>query len=177
MGWLTLHRPRGLTDKEFFQGQMGSSYKVLETGRDGRTAYLAVEHPEGYVFGMVCLLHLAPRSDYNFGYKDMDESMGPNEDRCPEKVLNLLSPLDEFPHSNDYAADWRKRCEANLAAKKALPKVKKGDTIILEEPVTLTDGREVKEFVFDGKFRAKFGEYGLMRLPRDWKRRFKFTVA
>lgn len=178
MGWMTMHREKGQTDMEFFQRQVGDDYQVLETGRSGRAIYLAVRHPQGYVFGMVCLFHLAPRSYYNFGYKDMDESTGPYEDNCPEKVYRHLTPLEEMPHVNEYSRDWRERVEANLAAKRAMPKIKKGDTIILDEPITLTNGDSLREFVFDGGYRARYGYYNsVLRLPKNWKRRFSFRVA
>jgi hypothetical protein len=51
----------------------------------------------------------------------MDETMGPVESRCPERILDLLTPTD-----SEYANEWRARCRAFHAASKARPKIKVG---------------------------------------------------
>jgi hypothetical protein len=51
------------------------------------------------------------------GYKDMDESMGPCEVDCPDRIMRLLSPIEELPNPG-YAADWRKSV-ATAKTKKA----------------------------------------------------------
>lgn len=52
-----------------------------------RTA--GVEEP---VIAIVCLVRWKPRDKegYVFGYKAMDETMGPCEAECPERILALL---------------------------------------------------------------------------------------
>ncbi len=58
----------------------------------------------GEVFALVCLVRRNPKSTdgHAFGYKDMSESMGPWEDGCPAKILDLLTPT-----TSEYALDWR----------------------------------------------------------------------
>ena len=65
----------------------------------------------GPVFALVCLVRWNPRDreGYIFGYKDMDETMGPCEAECPQRILDLLGPTD-----NEHATDWRRRCLDNL---------------------------------------------------------------
>lgn len=73
----------------------------------------------------------------------MDESMGPCESDCPARILNQLSPFkDESKHK--YAADWRKRCRANL--EKTALKLRDGMTVKLPEPLTFTDGSKLDTF-------------------------------
>lgn len=39
--------------------------------------------------------------------KEIHETMGPGPDDCPKTILAMLDPTDD-----EYAVDWRKRCEA-----------------------------------------------------------------
>lgn len=71
-----------------------------------------------YVYAAVILVKYAPKSDYNFHYKDMDETCGPYKAECPRKILELLSPLKRFvaPESDGFAwaLEWRKKCWARF---------------------------------------------------------------
>jgi hypothetical protein len=73
-----------------------------------------------------------------FGYKDMEESAGPNEARAPLGLLNLLSDLTD---TEGYAAKWRAQCRAWAD----IPTYKEGDHIRLNTPIKLTDGSSVQE--------------------------------
>ncbi|UOA17082.1 DUF6927 domain-containing protein [Sulfitobacter dubius] len=77
-------------------------------------------------FGAVFLTRY---DDGCWGYKDMEESAGPNESRAPLAFSDLKDP-------DSYAQDWRQRCR-NWAA---IPDYEEGDKIRLATPVTLTDG-------------------------------------
>jgi hypothetical protein len=68
--------------------------------------------------------------EHGWGYKDMDESCGPNAKNCPLKYLELAPWTEEYHGRNgDYAknwreevkAYWRKRKEASSIAKKMKP--------------------------------------------------------
>ena len=50
----------------------------------------------------------------NFGYKMMSEEMGPYSYDMPERLFKLLSPLTS--EDSEYAANWRKRVAARIAA-------------------------------------------------------------
>lgn len=203
MGSVSTHRPKGITNTEFFQSLYGSNYTVLATSQArGGAVYMAVRHETtsehgaykaGDVFAVVVLTHYSPNRWDNFWYKDMDESMGPNEDSCPRKILDLLTPLDDLygppfigPRRQygsvpgEHARNWRARCEANLARKAARPKVKAGDTIILAQPIMFTNGQSyqrlkyVKGSTFETADTNGMG-YPLRVTLRKWRDR-EFTV-
>lgn len=84
--------------------------KVLKSTVKGSVYYAAVElidkvTKERKVFAAVTLTSLATMHGMNFGYKDMDETAGPYESKCPNSILDLLTPTD-----NEYALAWRERC-------------------------------------------------------------------
>ena len=66
--------------------------------------------------------------------------MGPCEDDCPARILDMLTPTD-----NENALDWRSRCRANNALRNR--KLVDGDRIRLPEPMTFVDGHEAQEFI------------------------------
>lgn len=70
----------------------GSKNTVEASSMVGSTYYAAVKIERAdeptRVVGFVFLTHARP-----FAYKDMDEGMGPCEDRCPRFVLEKLTPL------------------------------------------------------------------------------------
>jgi len=96
MGWLFYAREKGETNVAHFQEKMGEGYTILDGATVGGTFYAAVRDPRGLVSAVVVLTRWRPNDPYNFGYKDMDESMGPGEARCPARILDLLSPTDEL---------------------------------------------------------------------------------
>ncbi|MBU1248504.1 MAG: hypothetical protein KKB70_07390 [Proteobacteria bacterium] len=84
----------------------------------------------GYVFGGVFLIKWF-NDDYNFCYKAMEESDGPNESCCPDSILDLLSPT-----TSDRALAWRARCREHNARKAMFEKVSKGGRLFeVELPV------------------------------------------
>lgn len=117
-------------------------------------AYLAVKSTIkasgiSYVWAGVALIKLVPRDYYDFGIKEMDETVGPCERDCPKRILDLLTPLDEMAtlqgeafRADSWAAQWRADCHANLAKKAVRGVLKHGDVITLKTPVRFTDGRE-----------------------------------
>lgn len=153
MGWLYMQSlnghsgPRQYLDAQFTYQRPDHRSTVLKSALVGMCVYYAaIEHirtdsgqPE--VFAAVCLVRYNPRDREGtiFGYKDMDEDMGPCEADCPESILDLLTPTDR-----PYAVKWRARCRENAAARQALaakPTPRPGQTIVFEEPVAFADGR------------------------------------
>lgn len=47
----------------------------------------------------------------------MDESVGPCQCDCPDRIMRLLTPIADLPNPG-YAADWRARVEARKNAKR-----------------------------------------------------------
>lgn len=158
MGWLYMQSlkghsgPRQYLDAQFTFSRPELTSRVLQSALVGmRAYYAAIEHisnekDERMVFAVVCLVHYNPRDreGYIFGYKDMDETVGPNESNCPEAILDLLTPT-EYPD----ARAWRARCRENAAARRALsrkPSPRPGQTIVLDQPMSFRDGRTLDRF-------------------------------
>lgn len=163
MGWFYLHDTGGKTVFEYFRDQVAyDNEKVSRRLLSGRTVamktfYGAVEvidkaTNERTVSAMVCLVDLRKSKDgYNFGYKDMDEFMGPCASDCPADILALLTPLtiDEDGDRRDSltaAREWRARCEQNLQRRKLAKSLKHGTVIALSTPLRFTDGVERAKF-------------------------------
>ena len=101
-----------------------------------------VDGEAGPPFAVVCLVRWNPRAKdgYVFAYKDMDETAGPCEDECPERILSLLGETD-----NPAALHWRRRCIRNLA--RTARKLEDGMRIRFPQPIKFVDGHEGTEFV------------------------------
>ena len=82
-------------------------YRVLRSCLAGFTYYAAVEcvGKDGSRDVVAAVSLVRYFRDGTIGIKDMDESMGPNEARCPRTILKLLTPT-----TDDVANDWRRRC-------------------------------------------------------------------
>ena len=133
MGWLFFElRGKGST-RDYFENQLnwendaGKQEPLLISIVHRKTLYAAVKHTpkpgtpiheftkgKPYVFAVICMLRYCPKAEYNFGYKDMDETCGPVDKDCPRKILELLTPLEEWLPADSYgfkwAADWRVEC-------------------------------------------------------------------
>lgn len=160
MGWLYMPRyslgahasAKSYLDAQFtyereLEGGGSKGLKVLASSCPQNRVYYAAAQVitngvAGEVFAIVCLVRWNPNDKEGmiFGYKDMEESMGPCEDGCPETILNLLTSTD-----NENALDWRRRCLAKL--RRRMRKIEDGDRIKLAEAVTFTDGHVGDEFI------------------------------
>lgn len=125
MGWTFTHKPQHISAKQFIESNVLTwtstthKYRVIDGGVvKFRTYYGAVERTEiatgkSVVFAVVILLHYVRNDYHNFGYKELDESMGPNVAECPPRILDLLSPTtDPVAHA------WRVRCLKNIGNRK-----------------------------------------------------------
>jgi hypothetical protein len=172
MGWDFSHVAPGTKTLDVLKAEFGAD-RIVSGAVVGSTAYLAVTHEhEGQpvVLGVVVLTQRRRNDFYNFGYKVVDETMGPYEAQCPKRILDLLTdPL------NDYAAEWRDRCRENLAAKAKAATVKPGTVIRLDEPLPFNDGRSRQVFRYQGsnKFVA---DDGVRVAISGWKSR-PFTIV
>ena len=123
MGWLYMQSlggfsgPRQYLDDQFTYARETVQATLLKSSLvKMRTYYAAVEllRPgrDREVVALVCLVRYNPcdREGYVFGYKDMDETMGPCEAECPIAILDLLTPT-----GNEHAVAWRARCRAAAA--------------------------------------------------------------
>lgn len=90
-------------------------WTVIEYGAD------SARYPKG-TRAILCFL-LGAEKGYGWGYKDMDESMGPCDLSCPIKFLDMV------PDPGGFATEWRARVRAE-AAKRAIP-IAVGNRLIL----------------------------------------------
>ena len=113
MGWsyeTYYKREGGITklfaDKFNYQHDNGNSGKILLGALVERTqfyaAYEIINYSERKVIAICVMVAFNKNYNYNFGYKDMEETCGPYMFKCPEKILKLLTPTD-----NEYALKWR----------------------------------------------------------------------
>lgn len=116
MGWIAYHRPDGENDREQFQRELftNTDDEIVKCASKNNVFYAAVRtESTGEVRALVVLMrHVSGERNFNFNYKDLEESAGPVAAEAPAEVLDALTPTD-----NEYALDWRKRCRENLIAK------------------------------------------------------------
>ncbi|MHB1205730.1 MAG: DUF6927 domain-containing protein [Rhodospirillaceae bacterium] len=155
MGWLFMTSlkghsgPRQYLDAQFTYECSERTSRVLRSALVGlHVYYAAVEHiraadGQREVWAVVCLVKYNPRDreGYIFGYKDMEESMGPFQCDCPAAILDLLTPTDR-----QHALDWRARCRTVLDTRRATcakPTPRPGQIIVFDEPITFSDGAQL----------------------------------
>lgn len=122
MGWLYMQKPyeggKAYLDKQCTWESEQFSSKLLRSACYGMFEYYAaIERTnkatgERVVFALAAMMHYTRDGDW--GYKDMGEEMGPNIDNCPASILSLLTPT-----KYEYANEWRARCAAKHARRKA----------------------------------------------------------
>ncbi len=156
MGWLYRHDPVDdpvayLTDKFDHDGERYAN-RVLAAARVGNTVYMAVrctEKATGNPFVLAAVILISNTRKHGFGYKDMDETMGPCECACPDRIMRLLSPVEDIPNPS-YAAEWRTRVaawkEAAAAARAKRASLRPGSIVMLEREVSFRDGTTAAVF-------------------------------
>lgn len=111
MGWTAGPLDRPFSARAAIAFDLGQEFadRVLATALCGRVVYAAVRSPSsGCIFGLVLLTERRNGILYT---KPISEDMGPAEDYCPARILDLLTAP-----SNWHAREWRRRCRARLTA-------------------------------------------------------------
>lgn len=160
MGWTYMHKRSDVRAKDVIanlfnsdsfepnsNGKINGVFRTLDIAIINlRTAYMAVEHIKinqetnmldpktRRVYAVVVLLYYRNNDHYNFGYKEIDETMGLCYHDCPRKILDLLTPT-----GNEYALEWRKKCLDILERKANIKKIHV-QSVIKTEPITFRDG-------------------------------------
>lgn len=156
MGWLFQHDPVDdpvacLMAKYNYDCDT-HTLQTLAGARAGRAVYLAVrstikETGHSYVFAAVILISNTKKD--GFGYKDQDESMGPNDCACPERIMRLLSPVAALPHAG-YAPEWRARVAAwhdqQRAHRQRRSSLRVGSTVTLPDELRFSGGVTARSF-------------------------------
>lgn len=179
MGWTCYHRPRGTSNLDWLRSEIGKPDfgTILDAATVGGTIYaawrLGPAHGDdnGRIVGLVVLTRWDSRSEYNFCHKDMTETMGPCEDRCPARILDLLDPT-----TDEYALEWRQRCRDRLAKRADAAKVRPGQVVRFARPLEFANGENLDTFTFQkgSTFRGTYG--GLYRI-RNWRERTYEVVS
>ncbi|WP_294541607.1 hypothetical protein [uncultured Rhodoblastus sp.] len=115
---------------------------AVATATVGKVVYAAVRREiknsaTSYFFCAVVLFKNSEKD--GFGTKFMDETAGPCEIDCPERIFKLLSSVAEIPDSS-YAADWRARVEAARKTRNDVRSMSPGDIVRLSHPVNFAKG-------------------------------------
>lgn len=149
MGAMGCHREKGLTDREYFARQYeNETNKILACTSKNRAFYAALQTSMGVV-AIVVSFQWFRSSDSesgnweNFVYKPMDETCGPNEAECPQRILDLLDPVDVLYGDGSgaqNAADWRATCEQAIAKAAKKHPVRKGDTVTFSQTINFQGG-------------------------------------
>lgn len=103
MGWTFTHRDKGITTDDWFKRELigDGDYTLLRSAVVDKVWYAAVRRGSDGEVSCVVVLTQWSKGEYNYGWKSMDEFMGPNEAKCPDRVLDLLTPIPECDHSAD----------------------------------------------------------------------------
>jgi hypothetical protein len=167
MGWTAGALEGPFTSKAAIAFELGDEFasRVVDTARYGTVIFAAVRSAEGdRVFGLVLL---AERSEGVLFTKPIAEDMGPAEDFCPERILDLLTEP-----GNDNAARWRERCRARLARGRPKP----GDVVAFAAPLKFVDGTEHRRLTFVGGSRFRSKEGALYHVPSWWALDFELPT-
>lgn len=125
---------------------------MLAAARVANTVYMALkitENTTGKWFVLAAVILISNTQKHGFGYKDMDETVGPYECACPDRIMRLLSPITDIP-SPSYAAEWRahvaarKTADAELRTKRK--QLRPGSIVTLEREVSFRDGTKAIAF-------------------------------
>lgn len=174
MGWTFQQRSKGTSNKDWFSELLdGADGNVVDTATVGGTCYIAYrarnEAGDEITYALVALTQWRPYDAYNFGYKLMDESMGPGEDRCPERILALLSPLGEMNLGEkgiEWASNWRESCMEYHRLRKLRGSVSCGEQVLFSEPIRFSDGVSAERF----EWVKGSGFYRMSRIGGEWVR-------
>ena len=173
MGWTYTHRDKGTSVKDFFQQRFG--VEILDCAVVKlRTAYMAIRGRDQRVYAVVCLLDYRREDYFNFGYKDMDETMRPFYHECPKRILELLTPIPDNAdgYASNNAREWRRQCWDNIRKKTKLPPLKTGTIIKTRQPIKFTDGTS------GSLFQVKNGKRLLFSVPDQYlMRAYKISRA
>ena len=154
MGWTFTNRSKGQPIKDFFaerfdfdeiKNGVRHSGKILDCAMKRWTevyiSYEIINGDERKVVALVCLVRFNREFQYNFGYKDMDETMGPCICDCPERILKALTPTDDKTSN-----EWRQACQERIDRRKNKPKLKVGDVIEFNYPLHFGSYGDIKQF-------------------------------
>jgi hypothetical protein len=171
MGWTFFHKPRGLKAIDAIKRECGENWwaeHVVAASATFEAVHIVSKRhaPESDVYvpdadGMIREIGVfkiqnvpKARDGYNFGYKDMSESMGPYGCECAPSIIEAASPLKPLPavvpdySSLKSAHEYRARSLTKAKAKAAKRALKVGAKLKLAQPLSF-GGVMLDEFVVE----------------------------
>lgn len=125
MGWTFFHTPKGAKTRDILRERLQqphipgekTGFAVLFDALHGSKYWAVIERTDAdsgdkLRFGLLCLTQRC-RDFHNFGYKDVEENMGPAE-IPPRSFFRKLEELVPEPDGR-YGREWRERCRAHYA--------------------------------------------------------------
>lgn len=117
--------------------------QVLDFQRCGNAIYVAIERTfkaegEKEVSALVIPLRIEGR---DVRWKHSHESMLPQEQSCPERIVKLLTPT-----TSAYAADWRRACRLNIARAWRQHGICEGMLVVKDHPLLFNGSVEARVF-------------------------------
>ena len=184
MGWLFYHKPKGIKAVDSIKNGCGAEWleKHFVASSATREAVFIVakfHEPDSDVYvpdadGMIRALLVyaiksVPKDQYNFGYKDMTETMGPYGCPAPMSIIaqcsELQDPIGPLPQwsSLQSARDYRAN-SAKAAAQKALKRgLKAGAKVTLPAPLSFGGTMQQKFTVEVCRVRGRKGKSTVFR--------------
>lgn len=117
--------------------------QVLDFQRFGNAIYVAIdrtfkESGDREVSAMVIPLRIEGR---DIRWKHSHESMLPQEQSCPERIMKLLTPT-----TSAYAEDWRRACRLNIARAWRQHGIYEGMLVVKDHPLLFSGSVEARIF-------------------------------
>lgn len=159
MGWIEMHKEKGISYRDFFQE--GLQGEIIDSCTKNGVFYGALRTERQEILALVILVRIQ-RGYYNFSYKWMDESYHPYYYECPDRILDLLTPTED-----KCSNEWREICRKHNRTKR---NVKMGDVIQFDKPFCFKYGRKEDLFVYKGRnlFKSVGNCIGMCRL-KGWE--------
>lgn len=116
MGWTFYNIDKNTKTKDECRKEINENknFRVIKDAMIGSVYYAAVAKIPGMTVCSFAVVFLTRRKSsfgqVEFGYKAMEETVGPRESNCPTSILDLLTSTD-----NQWAREWRQRCRDNEA--------------------------------------------------------------
>lgn len=162
MGWYFQHiRGRSRADKDrFLRSEIEqisdkpgkAAISVIKSAFVGSTWYAAVRIsvPDQPPYTVAHVFPTQMCRDGEFGYKPMDERVGPCEASCPVGIMGLLTPIEQLPNRS-YAGEWRTRVAAEheraAGLRRLSARIVNGTRIRFQTPIRFTDGQSFDRFL------------------------------
>lgn len=175
MGWTFYHAVfynKGKIDrKSECDNLFNENFRIEKSSMVGSTYYAAITAIKEYskdrktlieipkdrqkTFAVVILTHTRSNDYYNFGYKEIDETMGPSYYDCPASILKLLSETESM-----FALEWRRRCREKINQKKNNRKNPNSlSNLPIGAIIELEDGTKLEKVAPSHQFRRPFWKY------------------